>query len=428
MNPMAGTSPVLGRGGVRVLDVQAIRLDFPILARPIHGKRLVYLDSAATTQKPRAVIAALSHFYEYSNANIHRGVHTLAEEATTAFEGVREKVAAFVGAPEARGVVFTRNTTEAINLVRYAWARTNLKPGHEIVITEMEHHANFVPWIEAARDTGATLRHARINDDGTLDMEHLKSLIGRNTRLVAVAHVSNVLGTINPVREIASLAHAAGAKVLVDGAQSVPHMPVSFAELGCDFLAFSAHKMLGPTGVGVLVASPEILAAMPPFNTGGSMIREVKPDRATWNDLPWKFEAGTPDIGGVIAFGAALDYLTGLGMVAVRAHELALTRLMLERLAAIPSLTVYGPPRAEDRGGVVAFTDADIHPHDLAQVLDQHGVAIRAGHHCAQPLHTRLGVVATARASVCVHNDRDDLDALSEAIRAARSYFGFTNA
>jgi len=410
------------------LDVAKLRLDFPILARPIHGKRLVYLDSAATTQKPRAVIAALAGYYEHTNANIHRGVHTLAEEATGAFEGVREKVAAFVGAPDARGVVFTRNATEAINLVRYAWGRANLKPGTEIVITQMEHHANFVPWIEAAREYGATLRHARIRDDGTIDLDHLRSLIGRNTRLVAVTQVSNVLGTINPVKEIAAWAHAAGARMLVDAAQSVPHMPVSFTDLGCDFLVFSAHKMLGPTGVGVLVATPETLSAMPPFNTGGSMIREVKPDRATWNDVPWKFEAGTPDIGGVIAFGAALDYLAALGMPAVRAHEIALTRLLLERLAAIPSLTIYGPKRAEDRGGVVAFTDADVHPHDLAQVLDQHGVAVRAGHHCAQPLHTRLGVVATARASVYIHNDRDDVEALADAIRAARSYFGFTNA
>ncbi len=417
-------TPVAGAG----LDVPKLRRDFPILARPIHGQRLVYLDSAATTQKPRAVIDALSRYYEHGNANIHRGVHTLAEEATTAFEAVREKVAAFVGAPDARGVIFTRNTTESINLVRYAWARANLKPGHEIVITEMEHHANFVPWIEAARDTGATLRHARIRDDGTLDLDHLTSLIGRNTRLVAVAHVSNVLGTINPVREIAALAHAVGAKLLVDGAQSVPHLPVNVADLGCDFLAFSAHKMLGPTGVGVLVADQAVLEAMPPFLTGGSMIREVKPDRATWNEVPWKFEAGTPDIGGVIAFGAALDYLHAIGMEAVRAHEVALTRYALDRLRTLPTLTLHGPARAEDRGGVVSFVDRDLHPHDLAQVLDRHGVAIRAGHHCAQPLMRRLGVVATARASVYVHSDRDDVDALVAAIAAARSYFGFKDA
>ena len=410
------------------LDIASIRADFPILTRQVHGNRLVYLDSAATSQKPRVVIDALSHFYTYTNANIHRGVHTLAEESTAAYEAVRAKVAAFVVAPGEKGVVFTRNTTEAINLVRYTWARANLKPGTEVIITEMEHHANFVPWIEAARENKVILRHARIRDDGILDMEHLKSLLTRNTRLVAVTQVSNVLGTINPVREIVTLAHAAGAMVLVDAAQSVPHMPVSFADLGCDFLVFSAHKMLGPTGVGVLVAAPATLEAMPPFLTGGSMIREVQPDKATWNDVPWKFEAGTPDIGGVIAFGAALDYLSRLGMDAVRAHEVAVTRYALDRLASIPGLTVYGPPRAEDRGGVIAFNDRNLHPHDLAQVLDQHGIAIRAGHHCAQPLMRRLGVGSTARASFCLHNDRDDVDMLVDGIRAARSFFGFKDA
>ncbi len=410
------------------LDVAVLRRDFPILSRQVHGKPLVYLDNAATTQKPRAMLDALLGFYERSNANIHRGVHALSEEATAAYEGARERVARFVGAPDARGVVFTRNATEAINLVASGWARPRLQAGDEIVVTLLEHHSNFVPWIEAARVTGATLKHARLAPDGTLDLAYMRSLIGPRTRLVALAHVSNVLGTILPVQQVAAWAHAAGALVLVDGAQSVPHLPVRFEELGADFLAYSAHKMLGPTGVGVLVARPDLLKLLEPSNLGGSMIREVHLNRATWNDVPWKFEAGTPNIAGVAAFTAALDYLDTVGLGAIRAHELALTAYALERLRALPTLTLYGPPGAEARGGVISFNDADLHPHDLATVLDQRGIAIRAGHHCAQPLMRHLGVAATARASFYLYNDRDDVDALVDGVRAARGYFGFRDA
>lgn len=407
-------------------DVGAVRRDFPILARRIHGKRLVYLDSAATTQKPRQVIEALARFYQENNANIHRGVHTLAEEATAAYEAARERVAKFIGLPDPHGIVFTRNATEAINLVRYGWARPNLKAGDEVVISIMEHHSNFVPWIEATREAGATLKHAKLTTDGRLDLDHLASLVTPKTKLVAITHVSNVLGTIVPVAEVAKIAHRAGALFLLDGAQSVPHMRVDMAALGCDFLAFSAHKMLGPTGVGVLAADPTILGKMEPFNAGGSMIREVKPDRATWNDVPWKFEAGTPNVADVVAFTAALDYIEEHGgMDAVRAHEADLTAYALGRLATLPSIAVHGPQDAAARGGVISLNDADLHPHDLATVLDQRGVAIRAGHHCAQPLMKVLGHVATARASFYVHNDRDDVDAFVEALGEARRYFGF---
>jgi len=406
------------------LDVASLRRDFPILGRLIRGRRLVYLDNAATTQKPRAVIDALVNFYEKHNANIHRGIHTLAEEATALYEGAREKTAAFLGLPDASGVVFTRNATEAINLVRYAWARDALKAGDEIVLTVMEHHSNFVPWIHLAKENGVVLRHVQLKPDGTLDLDHYRSLLSPKTKLVTVAQVSNVLGTINPVREIADAAHAAGALVLVDGAQSVPHMPVRFADLGCDFLAFSAHKMLGPTGVGVLTARKELLESMEPFNTGGSMIREVRPDAATWNEVPWKFEGGTPNIADVVAFGAALDYLTRIGMAEIRAHEMALTGYALDRMRELPGLTVYGPPDPAARGGVISFNFGTVHPHDLAQVLDRDGIAVRAGHHCAQPLMRALGVFSTARASFYIHNDRDDVDALVEGLRKARDFFG----
>jgi cysteine desulfurase/selenocysteine lyase len=413
---------------VKPLDPAALRPDFPILSRTVHGKRLVYLDNAATTQKPASVISAHSRFYETINANIHRGVHTLAGEATEAYESTRIKVAKFLGMPDERGVVFVRNATEAINLVAYSWALPNLKPGDEILATEMEHHSNLVPWIRTAEKTGASLKHVKVTADGRLDMGHFRSLLSSRTKLVAVTQVSNVLGTINPVAEIAAAAHAAGARVLVDGAQSVPHMPVGFAGLGCDWLAFSAHKMLGPTGVGVLAARPETLEAMEPFQYGGSMIREVGLNHATWNDVPWKFEAGTPNIAGVAAFGAALDYLTGLGLDAVRAHEEALTGYALERLRTIPGLKVFGPPEPAGRGGVISFSLDGIHPHDIATVLDDAGVAIRAGHHCAQPLMQVLGVVATARASFYVYNGVEDVDALIESIKGAIRYFGPGNA
>lgn len=406
------------------LDVATLKKDFPILDRQMHGKRLVYLDSAATTQKPRAVIEAISRYYEHTNANIHRGVYALAEEATDQYEGARERVAQFIGMPESQGIVFTRNATEAINLVRFAWARKFLKPGHEILTSVMEHHSNFVPWILAARETGATVKHVRLLENGTLDLAHFHELLSPRTKLVALTQASNVLGTINPVKDLIAAAHKAGAVVLIDGAQSVPHLKVDWNDLGADFLAFSAHKMLGPTGIGVLAAKPEHLENMDPFMGGGSMIREVKLDRATWNDIPWKFEAGTPNIADAIAFTASLDYLEKVGMDAIRAHEIELTDYALKKMSAIPGMTIYGPLDAKARGGVVSFNIEGLHPHDLSTVVDQHGVAIRAGHHCAQPLMRHLGVVATARASFYLYNDHTDVDALVAALQAAKDYFG----
>ena len=405
------------------IDIQRIRADFPILSREVNGRPLVYFDNASTTQKPRAVIDALTNYYEHYNANIHRGIHTLAEEATARYEETRQKVADFIGAPSPETIVFTRNTTESINLVAHAWGRKNLKPGDEIVFSVMEHHSNIVPWQLLAQATGAQLRHIDIDEEGRLVWEDVERLIGERTKLVALPQMSNVLGTINPVRRIAELAHRQGALMLVDAAQSVPHMPVDVQELDCDFLAFSAHKMLGPTGVGVLYARRELLEAMDPFLGGGEMIKRVGLDESTWNDVPWKFEAGTPNIGDVCAFGAAIDYLQGLGMEQVRAHEVALTREALGRLSELPGLTFYGPESAEERGGVVAFNLEDVHPHDLGTVCDQHGVAIRAGHHCAQPLMRRLDCVATARASFYVYNTVEELDALVEGIQATARLF-----
>ena len=413
------------------IDSQRVRADFPILKREVHGRPLVYFDNAATTQKPRQVIDALVHYYEHYNANIHRGIHALAEEATARYEETRQKVADFIGAPGPECIVFTRNTTESINLVANAWGRKNLGEGDEIVLSVMEPHSNLVPWQLIAQATGARLRHIDIDDEGRLVLDDAQRLIGEHpdvrpsgrTKLVAITHMSNVLGTVNPVRQIADVAHQQGALLLVDGAQSVPHLPVNVQELDCDFLAFSAHKMLGPTGVGVLYARRELLEAMDPFLGGGEMIKRVHLDEATWNDVPWKFEAGTPNIGDVCAFGAALDYLQGLGMEQVRAHEVALAQEAMRRLSQLPGITIYGPESTEARGGVVAFNLEDVHPHDLGTVLDRHGVAIRAGHHCAQPLMARLDVVATARASFYVYNTEDELDALIEGIQAAARLF-----
>jgi len=383
----------------------------------------VYLDNAATTQKPRAVIDALVHYYENYNANIHRGIHTLAEEATARYEEVRQKTAQFIGAAEARSIVFTRNTTEAINLVAHAWGRKHLRPGDEILLTVMEHHSNLVPWQLLAKATGARLRHVDIDEEGRLVWEDFERLMGPRTRLVACAHMSNVLGTINPIADIARLAHERGALLLVDGAQSVPHLPMDVEALDCDFLAFSSHKMLGPTGVGVLYARPDLLEEMDPFLGGGEMISRVLLEEATWNEVPWKYEAGTPNIADVIAFGAALEYLRGLGMEEVRAHEMELTSYALAALSSIPDVTIYGPPGPQSRGGVVSFNLGDLHPHDLGTVLDHHGVAVRAGHHCAQPLMRRLGVVATARASFYVYNRREEIDVLADGIREAARFF-----
>jgi cysteine desulfurase/selenocysteine lyase len=390
----------------------------------VHGRPLVYLDNAATTQKPRAVIDALVRYYENYNANIHRGLHTLSEEATAGYEEVRLKVADFIGAPGPEGIVFTRNATEAINLVAHAWGRKHLRTGDEILLTVMEHHSNLVPWQLLARATGAELRFVDIDDEGYLLWDDFERLIGPRTRLVAVTHMSNVLGTINPVKEIAELAHSRGALVVVDGAQSVPHLPVDVEALGCDFVAFSAHKMLGPTGVGVLYARQGLLEEMDPFLGGGEMISRVLLEGSTWNEVPWKYEAGTPNIADVIAFGAAIEYLEGLGMDAVRAHEKEITARALEALAALPEVVIYGPRDPEARGGVVAFNLGDLHPHDVGTVLDQFGVAVRAGHHCAQPLMRRLGCVATARASFYVYNRLDEVDSLLEGVREADRFFG----
>jgi cysteine desulfurase/selenocysteine lyase len=406
------------------LDVAAIRQDFPILQRQVHGKPLVYLDNAATTQKPRAVIEALVHFYEHHNANIHRAIHALGEEATAAYEETRAKVAQFINAPGPECIVFTRNATESINLVAYAWGRQNLGPGDEIVLTEMEHHSNLVPWQRLAQETGAVVKYIGVADDGTLALNDLDSFIGERTKLVAVTHVSNSLGTINPVADIVAAAHRCGAVALVDGAQGAPHMPVDVQALDCDFYAFSAHKMLGPTGVGVLYGRYELLDTMQPFLAGGEMIRRVRLDGANWNDVPWKFEAGTPNIADVIAFSAALDYLTDLGMDNVRAHEEELTAYALRRLLQREELIVYGPLDASRRGGVVSFNYPDIHPHDVGTILDREGVAIRAGHHCTQPLMNRLGVAGTVRASFYIYNTAEEVDALLDGIEKVRAFFG----
>ncbi|PFG74182.1 cysteine desulfurase [Tepidiforma thermophila] len=407
-----------------MLDVRRIRQDFPILRQQVNGRPLVYLDNAATTQKPRQVIEALVRYYETSNANIHRGIHTLATRATEQYEDARRKVARFIGARGPEEVVFTRNATEAINLVARAWGDEHVGEGDEIVLTLMEHHSNIVPWQLLARRKGATLRYAGITGDGNLDLDELRRLIGPRTKLVAVTHMSNVLGTINPVADIAEMAHAAGALLLVDGAQSVPHLPVDVQELGADFLAFSAHKMLGPTGVGVLWARAELLEAMPPFLGGGDMIAVVRPESSTWAELPHKFEAGTPNIADVIAFGAAVDYLADIGMANVRRHEEELTELALERLRRVPGLRVFGPAAASERGGVVSFSMEAAHPHDVATIADGYGVAIRAGHHCAQLLMRALGVPATSRASFSIYNGADDIEALVEALEGVNRVFG----
>jgi cysteine desulfurase/selenocysteine lyase len=405
------------------LDPRALRVRFPILQRQVHGHPLVYLDNAATTQKPEAVLAALLRYYSNSNANVHRGVHTLAEEATAAYEACRGRVARFVNAPDVRGVVIVRNATEAINLVARSWGAT-LAAGDEVLLSEMEHHSNLVPWILLARERGVVLRHLPITDSGELDMAALPGLLTRRTKIVSLTAMSNVLGTINPIAEVAKTVHRAGAVMVVDGAQSVPHMPVDFQALAVDFLAFSAHKAYGPTGVGFLVAKPELLERMEPVSGGGEMIRAVHLDSATWNEIPHKFEAGTPNIADAAAFPAALDLLEELGMEAVRAHERELVGYALGRLRSLGWLELHGPLDPARRGGLVSFVDPEIHPHDLAQVLDSRGIAIRAGHHCAQPLMQRLGVVATARASFAIYNDRDDVDALVYGLVEARRYFG----
>ena len=403
-------------------DVEKVRRDFPILKREVNGRPLVYLDNAATSQKPRQVIEALTDYYERHNANVHRGSHRLAEEATAAYEAAREKVARFLAVPDTTGLIFTRGTTESINLVAYAWGRKNLKEGDEIVLTVAEHHSNLVPWQLAAQATGARLRFIPIREDGTLDMREAERLVGSRTKLVGCIHASNVLATINPVRELAALAHEAGALMLVDGAQSAPHLPVDVRELGCDFFACSGHKMLGPTGVGMLWGRPEILDGMDPFLAGGEMIREVYLDHSTWNELPYKFEAGTMNIAQAIGLGSAVDYLNDLGMEEVREHEKRLGGYAYRRLSGVEGITLYGPEK--DRTGIVSFSLPDVHPHDLAQLLDEEGIAIRSGHHCTQPLMRCLGAVATSRASFYLYNTEKEVDALVEAIVRSREFFG----
>ncbi|MCX6068999.1 MAG: cysteine desulfurase [Chloroflexi bacterium] len=406
------------------LDINRIRQDFPILDREVRpGVPLVYLDSAATAQKPVAVLSAMDDFYRRSNANIHRGVHTLAEEATTLYEQAREAIAKFINAASPRQVIYTRNTTESINLVAYSWARANLKSGDLVILTEMEHHSNLVPWHILSAERGIRLEFIPVTPDGLLDLAEYAKLLEQNPKLVSFAHMSNVLGTINPAAEIIRLAHAAGAVTLLDGAQSVPHFKVDVQALDVDFLAFSAHKMVGPTGIGVLYGKMALLEAMPPFLGGGDMIKEVKLRSFRPNDLPYKFEAGTPAIAEAVGFGAACSYLSSVGMEAIAAHEHEITQYALERLEEIPGLKLFGPA-ADKKGGVAAFTFDGVHPHDVAQILDSVGVAIRAGHHCAQPLHEKFNIQATSRASFYLYSTKSEVDALVEGLYKVKEYFG----
>jgi cysteine desulfurase/selenocysteine lyase len=395
------------------LDPERIRADFPILKTTVHGHPLVYLDSASSSQKPESVIGAVEEFYREYNANVHRGIYTIGERSTAAYERARATVARFINAPDSHEVVFTRNATEAINLVAYSWGRRNIAKSDAIVLTEMEHHANLVPWQLLTQEKDGDLEFITITDDGRLRLDVLDVLLRIKPKLVAFTHVSNTLGTINAAREITERAHAAGALVLIDGAQAVPHIPVDVQEIGADFYAFSGHKMLGPTGSGALWARRELLEAMPPFLGGGEMIREVHLRRSEWNEIPWKFEAGTPDIAAAIGFGAAAEYLMNLGMDAVREHERELVAYALDVLPReFPSIELYGPLDPDARGGVIPFNLPGVHPHDVSQVLDRFGICVRAGHHCTMPLHERLDLVATVRASFNVYSTREDVDAL----------------
>ena len=406
------------------LNVDEIRKDFPIFQRETKpGTPLVYLDSTATSQKPLAVIEAMDNYYRRSNANIHRGVHTLAEEATSMYEQARVKIARFINAPSSHQIIYTRNTTESINLVAYSWARANLKAGDLVVLTEMEHHSNLVPWQILEAERGIELDFIPVTEDGLLDLETYKVLLAREPKLISFTHMSNVLGTINPAAEIIRLAHKAGAVTLVDAAQSVPHLKVDVQTLDADFLAFSAHKMCGPTGIGILYGKMDLLEAMPPFLGGGDMIKEVKLRSYRPNTLPYKFEAGTPAIAEAVGFGAAVDYLSSLGMDAVATHEHEITEYALERLEEVPGVRVFGPG-AERKGGVAAFTLEGVHPHDVAQILDQDGIAVRAGHHCAQPLHEKFGLPATSRASFYLYNTKEEVDLLINGIYKVKQLFG----
>ncbi len=405
------------------IDVERVRADFPILQRLVNGRPLIYLDNAASSQKPRQVIQSLVDFYTNINANVHRGVHTLSVEATDAYEAARERVGRFVNAYDSDEIVFVRNTTEALNLVAVCWGRANLKPGDEILAPMFEHHSNLIPWQRVAQETGARIRLLQLTPDGALDMDDFRGLVGPRTRIVAIAHASNVLGTISDLTEISDLAHRAGAIVVADGAQSVPHLATDVRTLGPDFLAFSGHKMLGPMGIGALWGRRELLEAMPPFLGGGGMIREVYEDRATWAPLPEKFDAGTPSVADSIAFGVALDYLDDLGMQNIREHEIEVTAYALERLASLPDVAVYGPMDADLRTGVVSFNLEGVHPHDAGTILDEAGIAVRASHHCTQPLHRWLDIAASLRASFYIYNSRDEVDALVDALGTARRLY-----
>jgi cysteine desulfurase/selenocysteine lyase len=413
------------RAAPSALDAAALRKDFPLLAREVHGRPITYLDSAASSQRPTAVLDAMREYDETTHANVHRGVYAIAEEATRRFEAARVDVGRFIGAPDpAREVVFTKNATEALNLVAHAWGRTHLGRGDVVVLTEMEHHANIVPWHMLAAERGVELRWLPVDDDGRLVLDHLDAVLD-GAKLLGLTCMSNVLGTLNPVADLAAAAHAAGALVVADACQSVPHLPTDVAALGVDFLAFSAHKMLGPTGIGVLWGREELLAELPPFLGGGEMILDVRKDGFTPNDIPWRFEAGTPPITQAIGLGAAVDYLQSLGMDAVRAHEQTLTAYAMDQLTGRfgDGIRIFGPAEVADRGAVISFAFRDVHPHDVSQILDQYGVCVRAGHHCAKPLMRRLGVNATARASFGVYNDEHDVDTLVEALDAAGKFF-----
>jgi cysteine desulfurase/selenocysteine lyase len=399
-----------------LLDIAAIRSDFPILDQDVRpGVSLAYLDNAATSQKPLAVIEAMNDYYRRYNANVHRGIHKLSEEATLAYEDARKRIAHFINASW-RETIYTRNTTESINLVAWSWARSNLKPGDVILSTEMEHHSNIVPWQILAAQTGIEVRYVPVTDDGVLDMAAFGRMLDERVKLVTVMHASNVLGSIQPVRQMADAAHAAGALILVDGAQSVPHMPVDVKAIDCDFFAFSAHKMLGPTGIGILYGKQAILEAMPPFMGGGDMIKRVELTGSQWNDLPHKFEAGTPSIAEAIGFGAAVDYLNRIGMENIHAYETSIVAYALERLAEVPGVRVLGPAEASERGGLVSMAMDDVHPHDIAEVLNHEGIAVRAGHHCAMPLHHRYDLAASTRASFYLYNTFEEIDRLIEGL------------
>jgi len=407
----------------RRIDPQTIRRDFPIFERTVHDKPLIYLDNAATTQRPQPVIDAVRHSYERQNANVHRAVHTLSYEASVAFENAHKKVARFVNADSWREIVFTRNATEGLNLVAYAWGMANLNEGDEIVLTLMEHHSDIVPWQMLRNHKGVKLTFVDVDENGRLEMDEFKDALNENVKLVGLIQASNVLGTINPVAEMVEMAHDVGAVAVVDAAQSAPHIPVDVQDLGCDFLAASGHKMLGPSGTGFLYGRKPLLAEMPPFLHGGDMISTVTTEGSTWNELPWKFEAGTPDVGGGIGLGEAADYLLDLGLDNVYAHEQELVEYALDKMLALDGVTVYGPHDSGNRLAVISFNVDGVHPHDLASILDGQGIAVRSGHHCAQPLMTRLGMNNTARASFYVYNDHDEVDALVEGVQKAKQLF-----